>query len=176
MEKVFLGIDPGFHITGYAIIKRDTQGKTFLIDCDFLKMNPKDHLAVRVGEFYNLFSSKIKEKGVTNIVLETSFLGKNAQTFLKLGYLRGILYLLANQNNTDITEFAPREIKQTITGYGGASKEQVAIAIKNMFPILDKIIKTARNDVTDALGITLCGLWASDIMRMSRGGSVSKLR
>jgi len=158
MNKVFLGVDPGFHISGYAIIKSENR-KTFLLDCDYLKMNPKNSLVERVGIFYELFNKKILENCVTDVVLETSFLGRNPQTFLKLGYLRGILYLLADQNNINLFEFAPRQIKQTITGYGGASKEQVALAIKNMFPVLDTIIKTARNDVTDALAISLCGLW-----------------
>lgn len=88
--------------------------------------------------------------------LETPFLGKNAQNFLKLGYLRGILYLLANQHKLEIHEFAPRQVKSALTGFGGASKEQVARVILRLFP---KIEAPKRDDVTDALAITLCGIW-----------------
>lgn len=159
-KEVFLGVDPGFHITGYAIIKKEFN-KSFLIDCGYLKMSPKNHLSERTGQFYELFAQKIAHHEVTHIALETSFLGKNAQTFLKLGFLRGILYLLAHQHKLAIHEFSPREIKATVTGFGGASKEQIALAVSRFFPGLSAIAVTAKNDVTDALAVCMCGLWQS---------------
>lgn len=158
---VIMGIDPGFHITGYAFLKKDASGKVFLIDCGYLQMSSKKHLSVRVGEFYNLFAEKIKMHDVTHIALETSFLGKNAQTFLKLGYLRGILYLLADQHSLELHEFAPRDIKMSVVGYGGATKDQVAAMVLRLFPKLGKVHKIAKNDVTDALAISICGMWKS---------------
>jgi len=155
---IILGIDPGFHITGYSIFKNEA-GKTFLLDCDYLKMSSTKHLSVRTGIFYNFFKEKIEKFSVSEVALETSFLGKNAQTFLKLGYLRGILYLLADQNNLKLHEFSPREVKNSVTGYGGATKEQVALMILSMFPMLSTLGKIEKNDVTDALAIGLCGLW-----------------
>jgi crossover junction endodeoxyribonuclease RuvC len=83
-------------------------------------------------------------------------LGKNTQVFLKLGYVRGILYLLAAKNKCVLHEFSPREVKQSITGFGGASKEQVARVLMQLFP---RIAKPDKEDVTDALAVTLCGLW-----------------
>ncbi|MBU1008212.1 crossover junction endodeoxyribonuclease RuvC [Candidatus Dependentiae bacterium] len=156
---VILGVDPGFSVTGYAILKQDETGKAFLLDYGYLKMSPKNHLSERVGEFYNCFSEKIKLYGVTQVSLETSFLGKNPQTFLKLGYLRGVLYLLANQNNLGLLEFSPREIKMSVVGFGGATKDQVAAMVLRLFPGLNKMAKIAKNDVTDALAICVCGLW-----------------
>lgn len=157
---IILGIDPGFHITGFAVLKHESQ-KSFLLDYGYLQMSSKKHLAERVGEFYNFFNEKIKNLAVTQLTLETSFLGKNAQTFLKLGYLRGILYLLANQNNLSIYEFSPREIKLSVVGFGGATKEQVACMVFRFFPGLSKMNKIAKNDVTDALAICMCGFWRS---------------
>src|SRR3989339_1247570 len=104
-SRVYLGVDPGFHFTGYSILKIE-QNKTYLLECNYLQMNPKDTLSKRVGIFYNHFNQKAIQIKITDIVLETSFLGKNAQTFLKLGFLRGILYLLADQYQMNITEFA----------------------------------------------------------------------
>lgn len=157
-QEVILGVDPGFHVTGYAILKLDGT-KTFLVDFGYLQMSPKKHLSERVGIFYNLFVDKISKFEVTQIALETSFLGKNAQTFLKLGFLRGILYLLADQHNLKLHEFAPREIKMSIVGFGGASKEQVAMMVHRLFPKLSEVKKIAKNDVTDALAISICGFW-----------------
>jgi len=158
-DFIILGIDPGFSVTGFAVVKQDSGGKAYLLDYGYLQMNPKKHLSERAGEFYNFFVEKIKTYGVTQISLETSFLGKNAQTFLKLGYLRGILYLLADQNGLELSEFSPREIKLSVVGFGGASKEQVAAMMFRLFPKLNEIGKTAKNDVPDALAICICGLW-----------------
>ena len=90
------------------------------------------------------------------MALETPFLGKNAQNFLKLGYLRGIVYLLADKNNIMLSEFTPTQVKQAVTGFGGASKDQVARMVLQLFP---KIAAPDKLDVTDALAVTLCGLW-----------------
>lgn len=158
---VLLGVDPGFSVTGYSILKKEN-GKTFLLDFGYLQLNPKNELSHRVGTFYDFFIEKVKKFNVNQIALETSFLGKNAQTFLKLGFLRGILYLIANQNKLKIHEFSPREIKLSITGFGGASKEQVANALIRIFPALSNLNLTVKEDVTDSLAICLCGIWQSD--------------
>lgn len=157
----FLGIDPGFSVTGYSILKKEG-GKTFLLDLGYLQLSPKNELSVRVGTFYDFFIEKVKKFEVKELALETSFLGKNAQTFLKLGFLRGVLYLIANQHNLRIFEFSPREVKLSITGFGGASKEQVATALTRIFPALSNLNKTVKEDVTDSLAICLCGLWQSE--------------
>ncbi len=160
MKTVFLGIDPGFSVSGFAILATDA-GRTYLLDYGYLQMTPKHSLPQRVGIFHDFFVDKINVHGVTQIALETSFLGKNPQTFLKLGYLRGILYLLANQSKLSIFEFAPTEVKRSVTGSGAASKDQVATALMRMFPKLGEVKKIAKDDVTDALAICLCGLWQS---------------
>src|SRR6056297_1367344 len=92
---IVLGIDPGFHVTGFGILKKEGR-KATLCDYGYLSLPSKKPLSVRVGVFHTFFTEKIQKHSVTDIALETSFLGKNAQNFLKLGYLRGILYLLAD--------------------------------------------------------------------------------
>ena len=155
---VILGIDPGFSITGYSILQKH-KNQVIMLDHGFLKLPSTLPLSARVGIFYDALVEKIKQHQVTAISLETSFLGKNAQTFLKLGYLRGILYLLAAQYQLKIFEFAPRQVKQTVTGYGAADKEQVAKVLSMLFP---QISQTLKADVTDAIAISLCGLWQSE--------------
>lgn len=154
---MILGIDPGFCFTGFGILKEE-KGRSYLLEHGFLPLPTKESLVVRIGIFFDFFNERILKYGVTDIALETPFLGKNAQNFLKLGYLRGTLYLLANRHNLKLHEFSPPEIKQRITGYGGASKEQVARVILTLFPTMKA---PAKNDVTDALAVTLCGLWHS---------------
>lgn len=157
--SIILGVDPGFSVTGFSVIKF-AAGSTSVLDFGYLKLKPAHTLSERVGEFYKTFQTKIETFKVTDIALETSFLGQNAQTFLKLGYLRGILYLLADQHKTPLHEFAPREVKQSVTGMGNASKEQVALMMSRIFPQLNSLKEGVKSDVTDALAIGLCGVWS----------------
>jgi len=152
---IILGIDPGFIAAGFGVLKKDKR-QAYLLDHGYLAMVSSKSISVRVALFYDFFLEKVIKWAVTDIALETPFLGKNAQIFLKLGYLRGILYLLAEKNSIALHEFSPREVKQSLTGFGGASKEQVARVIMQLFP---QIEKPKKEDVTDALAITLCGLW-----------------
>lgn len=150
-----LGIDPGFSFTGYSVLKKEGPS-TQLLDFGYLKLPQSKSLQERVCLFHDALDQKIKLFGITHLAIETPFLGKNAQNFLKLGYLRGILYFLAHKNNLILLEFAPTQIKQALTGYGGASKEQVAHILFKLFPTL---AKPDKYDATDALAISLCGLW-----------------
>ncbi len=154
---VVLGVDPGFRFAGFGVLKKEG-GKAYLLDYGYLSLPQTDSLMDRTELFYRTFKTKIEQYGVTHLSLETPFLGKNTQTFLKLGYLRGILYLLVAQHKLELYEFAPRQVKLALTGFGGASKEQVATVIMRLFP---KMTEPKKEDVTDALAVTLCGLWHS---------------
>ncbi len=159
-----LGIDPGCRYAGYGIIK--TEGSAiYLIEHGLLKLSQSHTLVERVAEFHDFFSEKIITHGITDIAIETPFLGKNAQNFLKLGYLRGIIYLLSHKNNIQLHEFSPTEVKQALTGYGSASKEQVARVLYQLFP---RIPQFEREDVSDALAVTLCGLWRGNQNRLAQ--------
>lgn len=152
---IILGIDPGFKNAGFSLLKKEHH-KVYLLEAGCLSMAPTKPLSERVAIFHDFFADKIVVYGVTDLALETPFLGKNAQNFLKLGYLRGILYLLAHKNNLFLHEFSPMEVKQSVTGFGAASKDQVARVVLQLFPRLESPKKA---DVTDALAVSLCGLW-----------------
>lgn len=151
-----LGIDPGFSVTGFGILQKQTNNTVILVDYGDLRMQSSKSLAVRIGIFHDFITEKIERWQVTDLALETPFLGKNTQTFLKLGYLRGILYLLSNRHQIRLHEFSPREVKQSVTGFGGAGKDQVARVVLQLFP---RMKAPDKQDVTDALAVTLCGLW-----------------
>ena len=155
---VILGIDPGTRFAGFGVLKKDGS-KVQLIDHGCLILKPSDSLVDRVGIFHSFFEKKIITLQITDIALETPFLGKNAQNFLKLGYLRGILYLLAHVHHSVLHEFSPSQVKQALTGFGGASKDQLATIILRLFPQLNNHTMPLRLDITDAIAVTLCGLW-----------------
>ena len=155
---VILGIDPGFKCAGFGILKKEGR-QALLLDYGYLSMSSSDTLVTRIGEFHHFFEEKIITHNITVIALETPFLGKNAQNFLKLGYLRGIVYLLAHKHQLALQEFAPMQVKQSVTGFGGATKDQVARVVLQLFPGMEL---PKKEDVTDALAVTLCGLWSSN--------------
>jgi len=156
---VVLGVDPGLSVSGFGVM-RIVERKVQLIECGALKLPAKESIPRRIGLFYDFFSGKVREHGVSMLVLETPFLGKNAQNFLKLGYLRGVLSLIVEQHALQLGEFAPREVKALVTGYGHADKDQVARVMHRFFPTL----ATQRyQDTTDAVAITLCGAWKLQI-------------
>ena len=154
---IVLGIDPGFSFTGFGVIKKEGN-RAYLLDHGILRLSSKLSLSERIGLFYTFFIEKIKQWSIQAIALETPFLGKNAQVFLKLGYLRGIIYLLADIYKIAMHEFSPREVKLSVTGYGNAPKEQVARVVMRLFPGLNAPEKL---DLTDAVAVTLCGAWKS---------------
>lgn len=160
---IVLGVDPSFTATGYAIIQQQNN-KQVLLKYGFLPLPSSKPMHERVGMYYDFFEALIIEFKITHIVLETPFLGKNAQTFLKLGYLRGALHVLAYKFKSVLLEFSPREVKAAVTGFGGAQKDQVARMVYMLFPGL-KIQKT--HDVTDAIAVSLCGLWYNPAMHQA---------
>ncbi len=127
-----------------------------LLACNVLVLSSSADLAERLHTFFFFFDACIRQLQVSDLALETPFLGKNAQNFLKLGYLRGIAYVLAYEHKLRIHEYAPCEIKRAVTGYGGAPKDQVAHVLWQLFPHLPHNLK---EDATDALAVALCAQW-----------------
>ena len=153
---IILGVDPGTRYAGYAVIKKEKQ-RTFLMEAGCVDVHKKKTLVEKIGIIYETLSGKVSEHNVTHLSIETPFLDKNAGTFLKLGYVVGILHLISYNNRLILSEFAPREVKKNITGYGNASKDQVANVVMRLF----RIKKPERDDVTDAIAIAMCSLLKS---------------
>ena len=152
---VILGVDPGTRFSGYSVFQKQN-AQLLLLDYGVFALGAQKPLPERIHRFHENFDHLATKFEVSHLILETPFLGKNAQNFLKLGYLRGVLYLIAQNYNIKILEFTPREIKLSVTGFGGASKEQVAFMVHKHLP---HVAKDMRSDATDALAIGLCGVW-----------------
>jgi crossover junction endodeoxyribonuclease RuvC len=87
------------------------------------------------------------------MAVEAPFYGKNVQSMLKLGRAQGVAIAAAITMDVEMTEYAPKKIKQSVTGNGNASKEQVAAMLVN---ILDQKLDTEYLDSTDALAAAIC--------------------
>lgn len=152
---ILLSIDPGTRVAGFALFERNNRAVSIL-HYGALVQDSQASLIVKIGTFAEYFEALCIEWKVTDIALETSFLGKNAQNFLKLGYMRGVLYALAYKRGLAIHEYAPSQIKQSVAGSGSADKQTVARVVTRLFP---GIARNLSEDTTDAIAIGLCALW-----------------
>lgn len=108
---------------------------------------------LKLKKIYDRVSNLIEEYGPDEVALEAPFFGKNVQSMLKLGRAQGVAMAAALAREIPITEYAPKKVKQSVTGNGNASKEQVASMIQTLLKIKEapKLL-----DATDALGVALC--------------------
>ena len=151
-ERIILGIDPGTMIMGYSLImQRDKQ--LSLLRMGVLKLKQYDNQALKLKKIFERVLEIIDEYHPDELAIEAPFYGKNVQSMLKLGRAQGVAMAAALYRDIPIFEYSPRKIKQSITGNGAASKEQVAI-------MLQKIIKFDHLpdflDATDATAAAVC--------------------
>lgn len=147
-----LGVDPGTLFTGYGIIEYDRNEISYIFS-GVINIPATRGFAPRLQKIYDQLNVIIKKYKPDEFALETAFYGKNVQSALKIGYARGVSLLVAAHNGLPIKEYSPREIKKSIVGNGGSSKEQVQFMIKKLMNINKKKIKF---DETDALAVAVC--------------------
>lgn len=147
-----IGIDPGTITTGYGVIKY-YRNELSLIASGTIKTPTTKEMAPRLEAIYDELTRLIRKYDPDAFALETAFYGKNVQSALKIGYARGVSMLAAKHNNLDTAEYSPREVKKSVVGNGGASKEQVQYMIKKLLGIKKSKIKF---DETDALAVAVC--------------------
>lgn len=147
-----LGIDPGSETLGWGVV--DGSGlKYSLVDFGTVKSNTKDAFSKRLLNIYNGVADLMALHSPDILSVEDTFYAVNVGVALKLGQVRGLMLLLAEQRGMEIAEYAPRLIKQTIVGHGNAEKQQVQQMVKILLKM--KTIPTP-HDAADALAIAIC--------------------
>lgn len=151
-ERIILGIDPGTSVMGYGLVK-EVRKKVEMLNLGIVKL---DHLADHPLKLQRIFEKTlalIDQYHPDCLAIEAPFYGKNIQVMLKLGRAQGVAMAAALSRNIPIFEYAPRKIKQSITGNGNATKEQVAAMLQNLL----KFAETPQFlDATDGLAVALC--------------------
>jgi crossover junction endodeoxyribonuclease RuvC len=157
--RIILGIDPGTTVMGYGLIcERDR--KPELITLGAIELGKlKDHF-VRLRKIFEFTSNLIDHYHPDELAIESPFYGKNIQSMLKLGRAQGVAISAALSKDLPIFEYAPRKIKMAITGRGSASKEQVAVMLKNLLSIKEMPSKL---DATDGLAVAVCHYYQKEL-------------
>jgi crossover junction endodeoxyribonuclease RuvC len=147
-----LGIDPGSLVTGYGVVDA-SGGALARVASGSIVMKPADAMPQRLERIYRGIIDVIDAEHPDSFCIETAFYGKNVQSTLKLGHVRGVAILAAVHRGLAVAEYSPREVKRAVTGTGAAAKHQVAYMVKR---ILSVDVDFARADEADALALAIC--------------------
>ena len=149
---VVLGIDPGIAITGYGIVRFDDQS---LESVAFGTITTAAGLSlpVRLERLHGELEALIRVHHPTQSAVEELFFAKNARTALSVGHARGVVLLALMQAGLSIHEYTPLQVKQAITGYGRATKEQMQQMVRLLLG-LPSIPQP--DDAADALAVAIC--------------------
>lgn len=151
-EKIILGIDPGTNIMGYGLIL--VEGKQYKpIQYGVIHLKKYTTHELKLKKIFERITGLIDEFHPDAVALEAPFYGQNVQSMLKLGRAQGVAMAAALAREIAIVEYSPKKVKQSVTGNGNASKEQVAAMLKTLLNIeeLPKLL-----DATDALAVAVC--------------------
>jgi len=168
-ERVILGVDPGTQILGYGVI--GCTGKNFqLLDIGILRLEKfRDH-AERLKRIHLRMTELILLHSVGEMALEAPFYGKNVQSMLKLGRAQGVAIGAAIDKDVAVFEYSPRKIKQSVTGNGNASKEQVAAILQQLMTIE---VQPEKLDATDGLAASVCHFFQANPGKIGKIGAKS---
>lgn len=151
-EKIILGVDPGTSVMGYGIISIEKK-KMKLVQYGVIHLSKYSDHAIKLNKIFDRVVQLIDEYLPDEMAIEAPFYGKNVQSMLKLGRAQGVAIAAAISRQIPIVEYAPKKVKQSVTGNGNASKEQVAAMLKRLLSFNENI---ELFDATDALGVAVC--------------------
>ena len=151
-EKIILGMDPGTSVMGYGVLLVKGN-KLNIIQYGVIHLSKYSTHELKLKKIFERVIGIIHDFSPDEVALEAPFYGKNVQSMLKLGRAQGVAMAAALSKEIPITEYAPKRVKQSVTGNGNASKEQVAKMLKSILKF-DKDPKLL--DATDALAVALC--------------------
>lgn len=154
-----MGIDPGTNIMGYGIIRIIGKAIDILV-FDVIRLEKLDNQPLKLKNIFEKTLALIDTYHPDELAIEAPFFGKNVQSMLKLGRAQGVAIAAALYRDVPVFEYSPRRIKQSITGHGNASKEQLAAMLQHLLSIGEM---PAHFDATDALGVALCHYFGKDI-------------
>ncbi|MFM7823097.1 MAG: crossover junction endodeoxyribonuclease RuvC [Bacteroidota bacterium] len=156
-DRIILGIDPGTMVTGYGIIQISS-GKMQVMAAGVIELGKLGDHQVKLKRIFDRTIGLIDEFCPDELSIEAPFFGKNVQSMLKLGRAQGVAIAAALSRSLPVCEYSPRKIKQSITGSGNASKEQVATMLQTLlgFEELPRYL-----DATDGLAAAVCHYFQS---------------
>lgn len=151
-EKIIIGVDPGTQVMGYGVISIKN-AQIELVQYGVIKLNKYTTHQLKLQKIFERITQLVEEYLPDEMAIEDPFYGKNAQSMLKLGRAQGVAMAAALARGVPIVEYSPKKVKQSVTGNGNATKEQVAYMLEN---ILKMELSREFLDATDGIAIAIC--------------------
>ena len=159
-----MGIDPGSVVTGYGIVESDGT-RSFHVTHGHIRVKGAS-FAERLGHIHRALGEVLAEWRPSEVAIEQVFLSNNVMSALKLGQARGAAITAVVARSIPVSEYAPRAVKQVVTGAGGADKGQVQTMVRALLQIEGAL----QADAADGLAIAICHAHSRGV-----GGTVSRL-
>lgn len=155
-----LGIDPGMHETGWAVLDGSTPGAPRLLASGVIRTKAGLPTADRLVAIHQELSDVIREHGPQSCAMEEMFFSKEANTIRATLQARGVALLAVAQTGRAIHEYNPKTVKSAVTGSGSAQKAQVQSMVQKALKLAAPL---RPNDVADAAAIAICHLRAGRV-------------
>lgn len=151
-SRIILGIDPGTIVMGYGVIEVEGQ-QLKLLSMGVVQLSKYGDSVQKLKIISEKVTGLIHQYHPKECAIEAPFFGKNVQSMLKLGRAQGVAIAAALLQEVEVIEYAPKKIKQSITGNGNAGKEQVAAMLQHLckFTMQPKFL-----DASDGLAAAVC--------------------
>jgi crossover junction endodeoxyribonuclease RuvC len=155
LERVFaLGIDPGLSRCGYGVVERGRAGLE-VVSAGVIRTPASDPVASRLASLHGEIRRLLDEVSPDVMVVERVLFQTNARTAMAVGQASGVALMAAAQVGCPVVEYSPNEVKQAVTGYGSATKDQVQRMVQ---ALLKLEVRPSPPDVADALALAICHL------------------
>ncbi len=151
-ERIILGIDPGTLHLGYGLLKA-SKTKLTVICMGEVRLNKLENHQMKLLKIFEKISALIDEYHPDECAVECPFYGENVQSMLKLGRAQGVAMVASLAKGLPVSEYYPKKVKQSVTGNGSATKDQVAKMLQTLCGI-ETLPKSL--DATDALAVAVC--------------------
>ena len=147
-----LGIDPGYGITGFGLIEAE-RGQSRLISCGAITTPAGMDFSARLEIIYEDMRSLLEQAKPDAVAIEELFFGQNVTTGIGVAQSRGVILLAIRQAGLQVYPYKPMQVKQSVVGYGNATKHQVQDMTRRILG-LERMPKP--DDAADAIAIALC--------------------
>lgn len=157
---IILGIDPGSRTTGYGLLEVKSMNPKYLASGSIVLAD--SDLSSRLLVLNKSLSELIEEYTPNQAAIEQVFVGKNANSALKLGHARGVALLVVAQADLSVSEYSAKVVKKAVTGTGSADKRQVQTMVSRIL----KLSNIPPPDASDALAVALCHSYSNNKIQL----------
>jgi crossover junction endodeoxyribonuclease RuvC len=161
-----IGIDPGTASMGYGLVNEEENGSLSAVAYGVIQTPAQQPMQNRLLLLYQQLRQILFLHRPESSAVEKLFFARNTRTALAVGQARGVALLALAENGTELHEYTPMEIKQAVTGYGGADKNQVQELVRALLG-LDSVPKP--DDAADALAIAICHIHSHRLQLLVAG-------